>query len=208
MPPLSRLLDMLFPPRERALRARSVSYETLVALMQPVRIISTAPAAHALLPYRHPLVQAAITEAKFNDARRAQDALGAVLAEYLQDVVPKEERVVLIPVPISAKRLRERGYNQAERICRAAQRCFKALSVETGLVQRIRDTPPQTSLGGTARRSNLQGAFTVARAPDPHTLYIVIDDVITTGATLSAMLEALRASGAARILPIALAHSP
>ncbi len=196
---LSQILDVFFPPHERALRARAVSYESLSALVQPIRIASTNPATIALLPYRNQLVQAAITEAKFHDASNAQRALGAILAEYLTHESP----CVLIPVPLSRARLRERGYNQAERICRAT-----GISTDTTLLQRIRDTPPQTGLGGRARRINLKDAFAVARPPDPDTLYIVIDDVITTGATLSAATQALRGAGACHILPIALAHSP
>lgn len=199
---LSVLLDIFFPPQVRALRARTVSYESLSLLVKPVCIVSTDPPATALLPYRNPLVQAAITEAKFHDAKHAQNALGAVLAEYLAAIL-NERPCVLIPVPLSRARVRERGYNQAERICRATN-----LPVDTTLLKRIRDTPPQTGLGGKARRTNLHAAFAVTRTPDVDTLYIVVDDVITTGATLSAVTSALQACGALHLVPVALAHSP
>lgn len=205
---LSFLLDIFFPPRERALRARSVSHQGLAPLIEPVRIASVSPTAVSLLPYRNALVQAAVTEAKFNGARHAQDALGAVLGDYLCTLDSERTRV-LIPVPLSRERYAERGYNQAERICRAAIRTMpEGISIDTGLLRRIRDTPPQTGLGSRARRANLEGAFGAARPPDPHTLYIVVDDVITTGTTLSAATCALRAAGAIYLRPVALAHSP
>lgn len=195
-------LDAIFPPRMRALRARIVSYDALVPLSRAIRIASVDPPAFSLLPYRHPLVQAAVTEAKFNDARHAQDALGRIFADFLQALAPNEP-YVLVPVPLSRQRKRQRGYNQAERICRAAR-----LPLETALLARARDTPPQTGLGGKARRENLKDAFAARKPPDPYTLYIVVDDVITTGTTLAAAAAALRAAGAQRILPVALAHSP
>jgi ComF family protein len=201
------IFDILFPPKQRALRAPAVTHEALAALAHPIRIATTDPPVISLLPYRNLLVQAAITEAKFHDARRAQDALGAVLAEYLHSV--SIEHAVLVPVPLSKERLRERGYNQAERIARSAgKRLPPSITLDTAFLERRKNTIPQTNLGGRERRTNLQGAFAVARPPDPHTLYIVIDDVTTTGATLSACIKALSDAGALQILPIALAHSP
>lgn len=224
MQSIAILLDVLFPPRERARSIRSISYERLSGLVHPIRIPSTEPAAVSLLPYRDHLVQAVITEAKFHDARHAQEALGGVLAAYLLEEafvasMQPYSATILIPVPLSRERLRERGYNQAERICKAAVRTLERyrkarfatvpeISIDTTLLLRSRDTTPQTELGGRARRTNLQDAFQVARPPDPHTLYMLVDDVITTGATLSVAGAALHAAGAANILAIALAHSP
>ena len=195
----------------RALRARTLSYEQLATLVQPIHIASTEPFSISLLPYRNHLVQAAITEAKFHDSHSAQEALGILLAKYLTQTV-HVDNFVLVPVPLSRTRLRERGYNQVERICKAA---LKQLSLnkpkgtlDAGLLIRSRDTPPQTTLGAAARRLNLQGAFQVLRPINLHTLYIVVDDVITTGATLLSVTSTLQKAGAVSILPIALAHSP
>jgi len=224
---VAKILDIFFPPTERALRARSVSYEQLAAAVSPILLAYTDPPAISLLPYRSHLVQAVITEAKFHDAHHAQNVLGRILAEYLGTRLTERpalnsanDAVVLLPVPLSRARVRERGYNQAERICQAACQYLTvqsktdaevagiAFCVDATLLERIRDTQPQTQLGGRARRTNLQGAFQTARPADAYTLYIVVDDVVTTGATLSTTITTLQAAGAANILPIALAHSP
>jgi ComF family protein len=164
----------------------------------------------SLLPYRNPLIQAAIIEAKFHDARAAQVALGAVLAIYLRPLVQKDSflgRHVLIPIPLSKERQRSRGYNQVERVCSiAAQRLGTPIEVEGSLLVRTRDTSPQTSLGGAARHQNLIGAFQLSSTPDPDATYILVDDVLTTGSTLTAALVAFKSAGIERIIPIALAH--
>ena len=110
----------------------------------------------------------------------------------------------LIPIPLSKQRYKERGYNQVEAI---AQHASKTLSFPliTHLLKRTRHTAAQTSLGKDARLSNMKNAF-AAKDLDPSPLYIVIDDVSTTGATLSAAVQALTEAGATRVLPLAIAH--
>jgi predicted amidophosphoribosyltransferase len=71
---------------------------------------------------------------------------------------------------------------------------------------RARETMPQTGLPGDARRSNMCSAFSAAHALDPSCTYIVVDDVVTTGATLVAALEAMRKGGATDVAAVALAR--
>ncbi len=202
---LSRILDLLFPARDTEALVRDASMESAGAHVAPML---RDDGIVALLPYRAPLVKALIVEAKFRDNERAQRLLGSVLAEYLQgcgtEREESQERYALVPVPLSRKRLKERGYNQAERICRAALPLLPNMRIEPVLV-RIRHTPPQTELGGLARRKNLAGAFQASGIDASHT-YIVIDDVATTGATLRAAISALEGAGATRVIPLALAH--
>jgi ComF family protein len=102
----------------------------------------------------------------------------------------------LIPVPLGARRARERGYNQSERIAAALGRRL-GLPVRTDLLRRTRETRTQTALTPEARRANLAGAFA---GEDARGLALVlVDDVFTTGATLVAAAETLRAAGAASV---------
>ncbi|MEK7201270.1 MAG: ComF family protein, partial [Patescibacteria group bacterium] len=77
-----------------------------------------------------------------------------------------------------------------------------AFSLDTRLVRRVRDTPPQTKLGRNARLSNIDGAFVLTGALTSNCTYIVIDDVTTTGSTLRAVLQAIPG----KVLGISLAH--
>jgi ComF family protein len=118
------------------------------------------------------------------------------MAEAMHGLEPLTGRVSLIPVPLGARRARERGYNQSERIAAALGRRIGA-PVRTDLLRRTRETRSQTALTPEARRANLAGAFTAGEARG-HAV-VLVDDVFTTGATLASAAEALAAVGAASV---------
>ena len=114
---------------------------------------------------------------------------------------------ILVPVPLHPNRLRHRGYNQAERLGDfLATRIPGCESV--GLLRKTEETESQTRLGRAERRQNVAGAFVVAdgMTVDPAIRYVVIDDVLTTGATLHACALTLRKAGATLVDAAALAH--
>ena len=114
---------------------------------------------------------------------------------------------VLVPVPLHAARKFDRGYNQAERIASFLARHVAGCRAD-GVLRKQRETPSQTRLGRQERRKNVAGVFVVAdgRTIDPQARYVVIDDVLTTGATLHACALTLRKAGAALVDAAALAH--
>lgn len=128
----------------------------------------------------------------------ARPAVAAVLGPVLAAALPREagRPELLLAVPLHRARQRERGYNPAALLA-------DALSVEVGaphvpgLIERTRATPPQSRLDPGARRVNVKGAF---RTSKPEVLrgrrVLVVDDVVTTGATLAEVLGTLRAAGA------------
>ncbi len=200
---LQKFLDILFPPRKAEQLVRDATLADVLKHLSPVPL---SLGGAALLPYRTPLVQALIKEAKFKGNTKAQQLLSEVLREYLQDWLSdregfEERKVLLLPVPLSKKRYRARGYNQTEEIVKRVGGWQHA----THVLKRTRDTAPQTSLGKKERQKNVEGAFR-ASGVDSSFLYIVVDDVSTTGATLSATVEALTLAGAVHVVPIALAY--
>jgi len=114
---------------------------------------------------------------------------------------------VLVPVPLFARRLRERGFNQSLLLTKAFAEEAEGASVEELLV-RVRDTQTQTRLNRKQRLDNMRGAFAMkkGRVADPQTRYVLVDDVFTTGATLNACARALRRGGAELIDVATLAH--
>lgn len=112
-----------------------------------------------------------------------------------------EERCMVVPVPLSASRLRERGYNQAAIIADALASRWK-IAARTDVLERSRSTATQTKLTPEQRLANVSNAFRVVAGAAPalrNAHVVVVDDVITTAATLNACAAALFAGGA-RIL--------
>lgn len=137
-------------------------------------------------------VRAVLHEGKFRDGRSALRALAWLGAARLSPPAG----AVVVPVPLSARRLAERGYNQAELVARAFAG-FHRLPVR-GLLRRTRDTAPQTSRDRPARQANVAGAFSATAGSVGATAWLV-DDVLTTGATTAAARDALLAAGAVRV---------
>jgi predicted amidophosphoribosyltransferase len=205
-----RFFDFLFPPRVDEALLRGVSVDDFLALVSPRLVPETRPGTLALLPFSEPRVRAAIHEAKYHGSERAFKLLGAVLAEYLQghdDLENRKSRIV--PIPLGKERLRERGFNQVQEVSLRALKIIgkdSGIELDASLLKRTRETPSQVSLPRHSREENMRGAFGAAHPLDSAYTYIVVDDVLTTGATLQAAIDALKEAGAENILAIALAH--
>ncbi len=103
----------------------------------------------------------------------------------------------LVPVPLHRRRLRARGYNQAALLCQALQRAGAAQPIWYEALVRTRDTVPQSRLKLGERARNVAGAFDARGVSGARV--VLVDDVMTTGATAVACAKALKAAGARRV---------
>jgi len=126
---------------------------------------------------------------------RGELALAPLLAALLAERIGAERVDYVVPVPLSAERLRRRGYNQAAEIARHVP----GGRLEVALCERARDAPPQMELPYDARQRNVRGAFR-CRRPLAGASIAVVDDVMTTGATLDELARTLKAAGASRVV--------
>ncbi|HZQ69985.1 MAG TPA: ComF family protein [Terriglobales bacterium] len=142
---------------------------------------------------------------KYEQVRPAANVLGRMLAEVIAGMAPgfAASEVLVVPVPLHVRKLRERGFNQSELIARAACRLKPAgerLVMCPKALERKRETRSQIGLSSHQRRENMRGAFAVT-APDQvygHEV-LLVDDVLTTGTTASECARMLRRAGASKI---------
>jgi ComF family protein len=142
----------------------------------------------------------AVHRLKYEGWSRAAEAM----ADVMQQLEPLTGQVSLIPIPLGGRRLRERGYNQSERIAAALGRRV-GLKVRADLLQRVRETRTQTALTPEARHANVSGAFHAG--PVEGLALVLVDDVFTTGATLVAAGTALAEAGAVRVEAVTFARA-
>lgn len=156
----------------------------------------------AVFEYRFP-VDRVLVRFKFAGDLAAGHWLGERLAAAVETAPAPD--LVVVP-PIDAARLRVRGFNQAIEIAKVVA-AARGLALDRGALRRLRATAAQSTLGGSERRRNLRGAFECGRRLDGRHVAIV-DDVMTTGATVDAIARALRTAGAGRVDAWVVARTP
>lgn len=147
-----------------------------------------------------------LTELKFNARLWHGPLLAGLIAEVMSaaPAAPAPPDVI-IPVPLHRRRLAERGYNQALEIARPLARGL-GCRLADGLVLRVRATREQSSLTARARRRNVAGAFRL-RGPAAFGHALIVDDVVTTGATTREIAALLRGAGCERVSVAAAARA-
>jgi ComF family protein len=148
------------------------------------------------------VLQNIIHQLKYNGASTLGVALGRVLGEQVSLSVQHSDVRGVVPVPLHRTKTRERGYNQSLHICRGVSE-VTGLEMFPGLLERVRYTRSQTTLSVEERQQNVDGAFAVstdAMQLVKDSAFIVIDDVITTGATILSCARALRACGSTTVI--------
>lgn len=146
---------------------------------------------------------------KFDDALDLADALSQCLLDAVRRRdAPRADRV--LPVPLAAARLRERGYNQAWELARRVARCLHC-AADAHLLLRLKDTPHQLALPPDRRAANVRGAFALEprRRRELEGLDVaIVDDVMTTGATAAEIATTLLQTGARSVQVWVLARTP
>lgn len=160
-------------------------------------------------------LRAVILQLKFRRCERLGKRLGAyLLAPWNALAIASDDAPILAPVPLHSKRKRERGFNQAELLALGLSRELARIKkgprprVDADCLRRTRATTPQTGLSLQARKENVRNVFDVHRPERVHGRTVVlVDDVMTTGATLSACAGALKKAGACTVLGLTLARA-
>jgi ComF family protein len=162
-------------------------------------------ACHAAVPYAYPW-SGLVARFKFSGEPGWAPALAAVMARVPRVGAELDAATLLLPLPLAPRRLAERGFNQALLLARALARD----KVETQLLLRLRETGAQSALDRDARLANVRDAFGVdpLRAGELQgAAVLLVDDVMTSGASLHAAARAVRQAGARRVAAVVLART-
>lgn len=166
---------------------------------------------HVEVPWRFAFpVDALITRFKHQARWPYGRLLGERLAHHLEhafaDGLPRPD--LLLPVPLARRRLRQRGFNQAQMLADWLSRPL-GIATDARVLDRVLDTPAQQQLDAATRRRNLRQAFAISTAADVKGRHLaLVDDVLTTGATAEALARLLKRAGAERVDVYCLARTP
>jgi ComF family protein len=158
----------------------------------------------------------AVLRVKFSGDERLGRHLGGLLVSVWDSLPHTEDSAaaLIIPVPLHSSRSRERGFNQSELLAEGLVRALKKrnsaerMPVVSSNLRRKLATPPQTGLSVSARRENLRGAFEVANPEDVRgRVVVLLDDVMTTGTTISECAKVLKRTHAAAVMALTLARA-
>ncbi len=228
---LPRLLDLLFPPRCLACHASLPDAsqglcppcEANIAVSKTLwcgkclaRIPGITKICHHDFPYllgaaslyHDARVRALVHGLKFRHAHAAAATLAKLLHRYLQNIPISLESLAIIPLPLSHRRERQRGYNQSRLIADALASHLALPIMENVLVRTVHTKKQSEIINWEVRRANVSNAFTVAKPELAHGHdFILLDDVTTSGATFFEASVALRRAGARHIIALAAARA-
>ncbi|MBI4155746.1 MAG: ComF family protein [Candidatus Zambryskibacteria bacterium] len=207
------LIDTILPPRTNFAIVKKLDEKAFSAIPEGARVEGMTWI-HPLFAYKDKRVQAVIWELKYKENTLPLEYLGRLLYEEIIALISDvalfdgEAKFLLVPIPISGERRTERGYNQSELIAKAILEndTEHVLLYTPQWFAKIKDTPAQShSQSKQERMKNLFGAFEADLRVE-NKYVILIDDVVTTGSTLSEARATLLSAGARDVFGFTIAH--
>ncbi|NDB59046.1 hypothetical protein EB001_11395 [bacterium] len=201
---LQYIIDFIFPPRDEEVVLRSYSPEKLFEI-SPKPNNPEFPFIKAIYSYRDPIVREMIWQIKYKKNKHAIECASYALNTELSKI---KERVILVPIPISKERRKERGYNQCELIIDELLRLNEnnLISKDFDILIRNKNIEKQTFKNKKDRITNTRDIFQVIKRPIDGSKIIIIDDVSTTGSTLNEARDILLKSGFMTVEALTVAH--
>ena len=209
-----KLFSFVLPKEENTIFIENMSEEDIIREIPEANQTSNDNF-KAIFQYKNKISRKAIWEIKYHANRKIIQKFSKILYEFILNEISDEvsfsnfNNPLLIPVPISKNNLKERGFNQSELIVKEIKKLdtenFFEFSSDS--IFKIKDTPHQSKLKNRAKRlKNLDGCFSVNVDIVKGRNIIIVDDVITTGATMSEISKTLKKAGAKKVIGFALGH--
>ena len=150
----------------------------------------------ALFPYEY--IRTSLYRFKYGGRQEYAEFYGRQMAVQMEEKRKLWKPQALIPVPLNKKKMKKRGYNQAELIARELSSCWN-IPVVTDLVVRSKNTKPMKGIAGTERQNNLKKAFKLGANDVKLNTIIIVDDIYTTGSTIDAVAKVCLEAGISNI---------
>lgn len=211
---IDTLIEYLFPPH--CAGCKKTGYELCQECTEHVRnsFPRTLPHIYVGFSYQDLIVKRTLKALKFKKRKKLAEIIGELLYERtIEDISDQhafslKKEILLIPIPLSKKRFNERGFNQSELIARSFASRDPLFILQTRILIRTRHTKPQSSIHLKRERlENIQGVFSISnKIPLKGKTIILIDDIVTTGATMKEAEKTLKSKGARKVFLLAVAH--
>jgi competence protein ComFC len=216
---LASVLDLVFP--RKCISCKKAGVDLCVACLSEARAAERESAEwiFPLYDYREPVIKKSLWLLKYSGKKRLANVFAENIYENILEelselsVMENFTEPVLIPIPLSTSRYRERGFNQAQLICEELvkideERHGVNLKLEKNILIKPKETEHQARIKDRGvRLKNIIGSFTIKNSEEIKKKNIIlIDDITTTGATLSEAKKVLRHAGARKVIAFTVAH--
>lgn len=208
---IARIINWIFPPRRTEEIISKVSPEDILSLPRAEYVDENT---YALFSYKDSRVSALIWEIKYHKNMRAIETLAPLLADIIleeyaeRSLFEKWPQCLLVPVPSSKNKIKKRGYSHTELIAQTViQRLPKSIAYSPHILKKVIETKEQNKLPNRVLRlKNLVNSQEVVGSLPEGASVILLDDVTTTGATLTESRRALTTAGVKNIIAFTIAH--
>ncbi len=211
----TQILDFIFPMH--CISCNQKDTHLCMECVSQIPLAENDPSSDiiSIFSYKNPIIKKALWMLKYENKREITNNLAAathdIILEELADLAIAKNftNPLLIPIPLSEKRFRERGYNQSELLARALiEKDSHSFTMATDVLYKIKDTKNQVEIKDRKDRlKNLTNCFAAKNeATIKNRNIILIDDITTTGATLKEAKKVLKRAGTKKILALTIAH--
>jgi ComF family protein len=211
---LNFVVQWLFPTTGQTAKLESLTPQQFADCA--TRVLDEMPQGiTSLFSYKDPTVHKALWALKYGGNKKIARLFAALLYDHMHEILADAALYdnfvdpIIIPIPQSAERRQERGWNQVELICEEIIKRYPQFEYQPKLLFKIKHTNPQTKLSREERLKNLRGCFSIPEDAHPRIKnrnIILVDDVTTTGSTLKEARHALLSAGARQVLCFTIAH--
>lgn len=218
--PLKILLDIVLPQYCLNCKEKGAFVcQNCLKKAQLSEIQEENPHITSVFNYHDPIIKKSLWQLKYKNKKVIAEILSQLVSDYLKEEIYEIKAfspgkpIILIPVPLSKKRQKERGFNQSELIAKNIIKNYpeNIFELQNNLILKIKETPPQAKILNKRKRiQNIKDAFILNEKENFQNLrgrtFIIIDDISTTGGTINEIRKLFKKLGAKKILGLTIAH--